>query len=182
MALMAVLVVGIGDCKVSKDCSDVLVTHALGSCIAVVLYDPAARVAGLLHYMLPESSLDTGKAEKHPFMFADTGIPLLIQQARQLGAANSQLVVMAAGGAQMLDPNGTFNIGHRNHLAMRKILWKCGCIVHREEIGGTSSRTVKIAVESGRVRLSTSGEPEQEMILPSRRNGAGDGLQHTYRR
>lgn len=179
---MAILVVGIGDCKVSKDSSDVLVTHALGSCIAVVLYDPLARVAGLLHYMLPESSLDPEKAGKAPCAFADTGIPLLLQQVRQLGAANSRLVVMATGGAQMLDPNGTFNIGHRNCLAMRKILWKCGCIVHREEVGGTSSRTVKIAVETGKVRLSTSGEPEQEITIAARRNGAGDGLQHTNRR
>jgi chemotaxis protein CheD len=179
---MALLVVGIGDCKVSNDPCDVLVTHALGSCIAVVLYDPAAKVAGLLHYMLPESGLDADKAEKRPFMFADTGIPMLFDRALQLGASKSRLVVMAAGGAQMLDPNGTFNIGHRNHLAMRKVLWKCGLIVHKEDVGGTCSRTVRIAVATGRIQLNKSGEPEQEMTIPSRRIGVNDGFQHTYRR
>jgi chemotaxis protein CheD len=157
---MALLIVGIGDCKVSKDPSDVLVTHALGSCIAVLLYDPVARVAGLLHYMLPKSSLDAGKADKSPFMFADTGIPLLLRNACELGAAKSRLVVMAAGGAQMLDPSWTFNIGQRNHVAMKMIFGEAGLIVHREEIGGTNSRTVRIDVATGRMHMQVLRQPD----------------------
>jgi chemotaxis protein CheD len=178
---MSSLVVGIGDCKVSKDSSDVLVTHALGSCIAVLIHDPVAKVAGLLHYMLPESSLDLEKAAKRPFVFADTGIPLLFQTAYQLGGVKSRMIVMAVGGAQMLDPNGTFNIGKRNHLAMRKIFWKAGVIVHKEEVGGTVSRTVRIEVASGRVQLRTAGEPEQELLLNKTRTGVCDGVQHIDR-
>jgi len=173
---MSSLIVGIGDCKVSKQADDVLVTHALGSCIAVIIHDPVAKVAGLLHYMLPESSLDAEKAGQRPFMFADTGIPMLFKSAYQLGALKSRMIVMAAGGAQMLDPNGTFNIGQRNHTAMRKIFWKAGVIVHKEEIGGTSSRTVRIDVASGRVQLRTSGEPEHDMTANTKRKVAGDGL------
>ncbi|MDP9050154.1 MAG: chemotaxis protein CheD [Acidobacteriota bacterium] len=161
---MTLHTIGIGDCKVSNDPDDVLVTHALGSCIALLIHDPVAKVSGLLHFMLPESGIDPGKAVTRPFMFADTGIPLLFQNAFQLGAMKSRLVVMAAGGAQMLDPNGTFNIGQRNHLAMRKILWKAGVIVHREEIGGNTSRTAKIDVANGRVQLKTLGEPERDML------------------
>jgi chemotaxis protein CheD len=180
---MAPLIVGIGDCKVSKDLSDVLITHALGSCIAVLLYDPVAKVAGLLHYMLPESGLDTCREARSPFMFADTGIPLLIHNACQLGAAKSRMIVMAAGGAQMLDPSGTFNIGRRNHQAMRKIFWKAGVLVQREEIGGTNSRTVRIEVATGRVQFRTSGGPEQDMLIHTKQQiGAGDALQHPHRR
>jgi chemotaxis protein CheD len=177
---MAALIIGIGDCKVSKDLGDVLITHALGSCIAVMIHDPVAKVAGLLHYMLPESSLDADKAIKRPYVFADSGIPLLFQRAYQLGAVKSRMVVMVAGGAQMLDPNGTFNIGKQNHLAMRKIFWKAGVNVHKEEVGGTRSRTVRIEVESGRVRLRLAGEDEQDMKVNSKRNGACDGLKHTH--
>ena len=39
------LVVGIGELAVSQTPDDVIVTHALGSCIAVCVWDPAARVA-----------------------------------------------------------------------------------------------------------------------------------------
>jgi len=158
-------IIGIGDCKVSKDTAETLITHALGSCIAVLIHDPVARVAGLLHFMLPESSLDAEKAASRPYVYADTGIPLLFRNAYQLGAAKPRLHVMVAGGAQMLDPNGTFNIGKRNHLAMRKILWKAGVIVHKEEVGGTSSRTVSIEVATGRVQLRTSGECEKIMQI-----------------
>ena len=163
-------IIGIGDCKVSKDPAETLITHALGSCIAILIHDPVAKVAGLLHFMLPESGLDLEKAGKRPFVYADTGIPLLFQTAYQLGASKSRLHVMAAGGAQMLDPNNTFNIGKRNHLAMRKIFWKAGVIVHKEEIGGTSSRTVSIDVETGRVQLRTSGEPGQIMQIQERKS------------
>jgi len=160
-------VIGIGECAVSNQADDTLITHALGSCIAVLIHDPVAKVAGLLHFMLPESSLDPAKAEKRPYVYADTGIPLLFQNAYQLGAVKPRLHVMATGGAQMLDPNGTFNIGKRNHLALRKIFWKAGVIVHKEEVGGTSSRTVSIEVGTGRVQLRTSGEPEQIMQIKS---------------
>jgi chemotaxis protein CheD len=168
---MSLHVVGIGDCKVSNDPEDVLVTHALGSCIAVLIHDPVARVAGLLHYMLPESSLDPAKAKLKPFMFADTGIPELFHSTYALGGVKSRLVVMAAGGAQMLDPNGTFNIGKKNQLAMRKIFWKAGVLVRKEEIGGVASRTVRIEVGTGKVMLRTSGSSEQEMTAQASLKG-----------
>jgi len=184
-------VVGIGEYKLSKEPEDTIVTHALGSCIAVLVHDPVAKVAGLLHYMLPESSLDLEKAAKRPFVYADTGIPLLFKSAYQLGAVKSRMVVMAVGGAQMLDPNGTFNIGKRNHMAMRKIFWKAGVIVHKEEVGGVCSRTVRIEVGSGRVQLRTAGEGEQEMTIDkagvriasdqAKKIGVSDGVQHIDR-
>ena len=173
---MSLQVVGIGDCKVSNDPEDTLVTHALGSCIAVMIHDPVARVAGMLHYMLPESSLDPAKAKLKPFLYADTGIPELFHRTYALGGVKSRLIVTAAGGAQMLDPNGTFNIGKKNQLAMRKIFWKAGVLVRKEEIGGVASRTVRIEVATGRVMLRTSGTAEQEMTVPAALKGVSSGL------
>jgi chemotaxis protein CheD len=160
---MALLIVGIGDCRISNNPSDVIVSHALGSCIAIVLYDPLARVAGLLHYMLPQSSLDAGSAVTRPLMFADTGIPLLLQGALQLGATISRCLLFVTGGARMLDSNGTFDIGQRNHLAMREILSRMGIRVHQEDIGGTSLRTISVEVGSGHVKLSTAGHADRRL-------------------
>ena len=111
------VVVGIGDCQVSKDANSVLVTYALGSCIGVMIHDPVTGVGGLLHFMLPESSLDPSKAERNPYMFADTGIPMLFRSAYQLGADKKRLVVTVAGGAQMMDTQGTFNLSGRYGVA-----------------------------------------------------------------
>jgi chemotaxis protein CheD len=164
---MSPLVVGIGDCRVSNDAQSVLVTYALGSCIAVTIHDPVAAVGGLLHFMLPESCLDREKAQRNPFMFADTGIPLLFHSAYEMGAEKRRLVVTAAGGAQMMDPGGVFNIGKRNYLAMRKIFWKAGVMVRAEDVGGLASRTIRLEVASGRVSLRGAGEKEQELLAPA---------------
>jgi chemotaxis protein CheD len=157
-------VVGIGDCKVSDDPKIELVTYALGSCVGVMIHDPIAKVGGLLHFMLPESGIDRERAQQNPFKFADTGIPLLFQSAYAKGAEKSRLVVSVAGGAQMMDEAGVFNIGKRNCLAMRKIFWKAGVLVHAEHLGGMNSRTVRLEVSTGKVSLSVAGEKEQSAL------------------
>jgi len=169
--MVNLLTVGVGDCKVSNAAEAVLATYALGSCIAVAIHDPVAAVGGLLHFMLPESSVNRDKASQNPFMFADTGIPLLFHAAYGLGAEKRRLVVRAAGGAQVMDEAGVFNIGKRNHLALRKILWKAGVMIHGEEIGGNSSRTVRLEVATGRFLIRGPGMMEREMATPA--NGKG---------
>lgn len=159
--MMTVHTIGISDCLVSRDPSSVLTTHALGSCIGVVIYDPVARVGGLLHYMLPDSSSDPDKSKQRPFMYADTGIPLLFHRAYAEGAIKSRLVVTVLGGAQLIHASDTFNIGKRNHLAMRKIMWKAGVMVHAEDVGGTAPRTVRLEISTGRVLVSCGGRQRE---------------------
>jgi chemotaxis protein CheD len=160
---MTSLVVGVGDCRLSNDPDSMLVTYALGSCIAVTIHDPVARVGGLLHFMLPDSGLDRVKAQQNPCMFADSGIRYLFESAYQMGAEKRRMVVTAAGGAQMLDQQGVFNIGKRNYQSMRKIFWKAGVMVQAEEVGGLLSRTIRLEVASGKVALRGAGEQEREL-------------------
>lgn len=160
---MAMQVIGVGACTVSADPSSTLITYALGSCIAVLIYDPVTKVGGLLHYMLPESTLDENKARKNPYMFADTGIPLLFQSAYKLGAVRNRIEVTVLGGAQIISSADTFNIGKRNHMVLRKIFWKAGILVQHEEVGGTQSRTVRLELDSGRI-IMRSGQVET--VLP----------------
>jgi chemotaxis protein CheD len=144
------IVVGISDCKISDDPEAVLLTYALGSCIGVAAHDPVRGVAGLLHFMLPDSTLDEAKARENPCMFADTGIPLLIDQLCARGAERRRLVIRIAGGAQILNGTELFQIGRRNYLAARKLLWKAGILVAAEAVGGEVSRTVRLEVKTGR--------------------------------
>lgn len=160
---MAQLVVGIADCKVSRDSRDQLVTYALGSCIAVVVYDVVSKVAGMLHLMLPESGLDKKRANETPYMFADTGVPLLLQRVYGLGADKKKLIVRIAGGSQVMDEDGVFNIGKRNHLAVKKLLWKEGILIHAEHVGGIVSRTVRMELNDGKMIIREPGVPEYEV-------------------
>lgn len=154
---MNLVVVGVGDGRVSRDPDAVLVTYALGSCIALAVHDPASGAGGMAHFMLPESSLDPAKAAANPWMFADTAIPLLFLRLAELGVQKRRLVVRAAGGAQVMDDNGIFNIGKRNCLAMRKILWKAGVMLREEATGGVVSRSVRLEIGSGKFWLRSTG-------------------------
>jgi chemotaxis protein CheD len=97
-------------------------------------------------------------------MFADTGISLMFHEAYELGALKRRLRVRVAGGAQIMDEKGVFNIGQRNCLAMRKIFWKAGVLVEAEETGGSRPRTMRFEIASGRVFLkSPDGLSEREL-------------------
>lgn len=151
------VIVGVGDMKISDNPEVVLVTYSLGSCIGVGIYDPAARVGGLLHYMLPESSIDQTKARNAPFMFGDTGIPMLFKETYKLGAKKNRLSVVVVGGAEILDQKGFFNIGKRNYAVLRKLFWKNNVMIGFEDVGGNVNRTLKLEVGTGATWLKTSG-------------------------
>lgn len=157
------IIVGIADMKVSNCQEGMLITYSLGSCIGVVIWDPVAKVGGLLHYMLPESSLDKVKAEAKPYMFADTGIPRLFKEAYALGASKSRIVVKIAGASQLMDSSGFFNIGKRNYTALRKIFWKNKVMVAKEDVGGMVNRTISLDLKTGKTQLKVSGRGEFEL-------------------
>jgi chemotaxis protein CheD len=161
---LTTMVVGISDCKVTKNPDSVLVTYALGSCIAVALYDPIAKLGGLLHYMLPESAIDANKAAQNPFMFADTGIARLLAAVTASGGVPKRMLVRLAGGAQVLDSHGVFQIGKRNCLAARRILWKAGILIAAEAVGGEVSRTIRLEVATGRMWVREGGGVERELL------------------
>jgi len=154
---MREIIVGIADLRVSSHPDDVMVTYALGSCVAVAVYDPVARVAGLLHFMLPSSSLNVSKAEENPSMFADTGIPFLSKSCYELGADKRRMVVKIAGGANIIGEASFFRIGQKNLTVLRKILWRNGILVSGQDTGGTMNRTLRFHIQDGRVLVRRSG-------------------------
>jgi chemotaxis protein CheD len=154
------LVVGIADLAVSDGLADSIVTHALGSCIAVCVFDPVVRVAGLLHFLLPDSKINPSRAQAQPAAFADTGIPMLLDSAFRLGAHKRRCVVHLIGGAEMttLSNANTFNVGRRNLLAARHALWRNGVLIQGEAVGGSVVRTVRIDVARGGIQVTSGRE------------------------
>ncbi len=107
--------------------------------------------------------MDRVKAERNPYLFADTGLPALLDRSRLLGAVPSRLRIWLAGGSAVMDDRGIFNIGKRNQLAMRKALWKAGLMVHAEDLGGSGSRTVRLELATGTFWVRAAGGLEQEL-------------------
>lgn len=154
------LVVGIGELAVSHSTDDTIVTYALGSCIAVCLWDPVVRIGGLLHFLLPESKLNPDRAKKQPATFADTGIPLLFQTAYARGIDKRRCRVSLVGGAEVAGLQGVaaLNVGKRNLLIARQILWQNGVLVKGESTGGSIPRTVNLRVTDGVVEVTSGRE------------------------
>lgn len=153
-------VVVVSDMKTGKD-GDFLITHALGSCLGLTIYDPVVKVGGLLHAMLPLSKINKDKAKANPYMFVDTGVPVLFKTLYDLGAQKKRLIVKAAGCGNPLGKNEMFKIGERNHTLLKKLLWKNNVLLTAEDVGGTKSRTVRFDVSTGQVIISSAGEESE---------------------
>jgi len=159
------LVVGVGDMVVTDDPGATVVTHALGSCIGVTVYDPIAKICGMLHFMLPSSKTNPAKAALNPAMFGDTGVPLLFRSVYELGAKKENIVVCAAGGAEVIDDNGHFKVGSRNRTLLRKLFWKNDILLQADETGGNISRTLVLLAGDGRLTVRNRGK--ERVIWPS---------------
>ena len=158
---MGVIYVGVGEIKASKSPGDIIKTMALGSCVAVIVLDPKNRAIGMLHAALPDSSINRRRATEKPGMFMDSGIPVLLRAMQELGFDDSsRLIIKLVGGASIMDPNQTFNIGKRNVLAARRVLWSLKLGPLAEDVGDSFSRTVTADVDTGRTTISSPGKGE----------------------
>jgi chemotaxis protein CheD len=165
--------VGIAEMKVATRTEDLIITHALGSCLGITAYDPMARIGGMLHAMLPQGSLNTDKAVENPYMFVDTGLPRLFEACQRAGAAKNRLVITVAGGAAMKSNGGGddfFQIGKRNIVMLRKTLWAEGLMLKASDVGGGFARTLTIEINTGEVVTRTG--TNSTVLLPARNSVA----------
>ena len=153
--LMGVLNVGIGEWAVSNDAATTIKTYALGSCVAVIIFDTRRNIAGMIHIALPDSSVDKDRARSLPGYFADTGLTVMIEEMKHRGALRLNVWVKLVGGASVMDPRGLFDIGKRNILAAKRILWGSSLGPVAEDTGGSLSRTVSVAVSGGETTISS---------------------------
>ena len=150
-------VVGVADTKICATPGELIVTHALGSCLGIAIHDPVAQVGGILHVTLPLSFMAPDKAKANPYMFVDTGLPRFFREAYAAGAVKERLVVKVAGGANLSnDCSDRFAIGKRNRVVLRKLFWKNGILVDAEDTGGNGPRTMYLEVGSGAVWLTVA--------------------------
>jgi chemotaxis protein CheD len=129
------------------------------------MLDPKTHSVGMAHIALPDSQVAPAKALERPGHFADTGVPALIREMEKLGCPpkGKGMYVKLVGGANVMDPNNTFNIGKRNVLAIKKLLWQYGMGALAEDVGGSISRTVTVEVDTGKVTIYSSGKGTWEI-------------------
>jgi chemotaxis protein CheD len=164
--------VNMAQLAVSKEPEEVLIALGLGSCIAVCVYDPAEKIAGMIHVVLPSSAI--ARDNDTPAKFADTGVPKLLETMIKAGARRSRLKFVIGGGANVLNGgvnNGILDVGQRNIAAVKQALEKAEFSLQAEDVGGNYSRTLRLKVASGEVTLKTFREGERRLAELS--NGYG---------
>jgi len=145
--------VKVADFAVARD-EQTLITIGLGSCVAIMLYDAAARIGGLAHTLLPDESM--ARDRSNPAKFAASAVTLLLAEMTRLGADARRVRAKLVGGASMFSnllPKGSINIGDRNVLAARQALGRCDVPIDAEDVGSDHGRSVHFYLEDGRVEV-----------------------------
>ena len=159
-----VVKVGIAQMDVVK-APNTIRTSGLGSCVGVVLFDELKQIAGLVHIMLPDSSL--GRTESvNVAKFADTGIQALIDLLKLEGVQVFKLKAKIAGGAQMFkfsSDKDSMRIGPRNVEAVKNELRKNGIPIVAEDTGGNSGRTIEFNPVSNMLNIRTVNQGVSEI-------------------
>lgn len=145
--------VKVAECAVGRD-EQTLITIGLGSCVAIILYDAAARVGGLAHTLLPDESM--ARDRSNPAKFPSSAVVLLLAEMTRLGADLRRVQAKLVGGASMfasLIPAGSIQIGDRNINAARQALQRHGVPIIAEDVGSDHGRSVQFFLEDGRVEV-----------------------------
>lgn len=136
---------------VSNNANVIISTYALGSCVGVVALDPSSQVGGMLHIMLPDSTLTPEKAARQPSMFADTGLRAFLRALYGLKVDRRRMRIFLAGGANVLSGSDFFKIGERNITAVKAFLHRERLPIMAEELGGLNNRTLHFKISAGTV-------------------------------
>ena len=148
------IIVGLGEIGVSDNENAKIKTFALGSCVAMTVFHPQMRAAGMIHIVLPKP-LNEKDIRERPGYFAETGVPLLIDTfCNSFYCLKQQLVIQIYGGADSKNENDVFQVGKRNVNAVKNILDNMGLNIAKSDIGGYESRTVEMDVKTGKIIVS----------------------------
>lgn len=155
------IVIGIGGIAVACGHAGQIITHALGSCLGVTMWDARLRLGGMLHAQLPTATPGatavTDAARRG--LYVDQGMALLLREMERHGSERRSMRLCVAGGASLpgMGAGGIFSVGQRNLTALRKVLWQERLLVAAEETGGSEPRTMTLDFTTGAVQLSTAG-------------------------
>lgn len=136
---------------------DQLYSLGLGSCIGVAIYDPATKIGGLIHILLPSwKGFENGNHVRTKF--ADSGIAELVNALVKAGASRVRLKAKMAGGASMFairSGSDVHEVGKRNIQSSRDTLKNLGIELLAYDTGGNKGRTITFNIDTGQLTIKT---------------------------
>lgn len=162
--LSVMTAVNFSESKISTNPSETLVAFSIGSGIGVSMYDAVTGVGAVLNFVLPDSATILAEKAAHlPCMFADTGMQTLLDALNDIGVKTETMKLVIAGGAHILDQPAEFNIGLKNHQAITSFISRQNLVLHHEDIGGSSRRTLSLDIRTGCSTIQTAGKGESNI-------------------
>lgn len=122
------------------------ITTILGSCVAVALFDPVARIGGLNHFLLPRAPSKTNSLR-----FGNVAVPRLVDAMVECGAVKRRLQAKIIGGACVLDAyrDHPSHVGRQNVLAAVQALFEASIPVIMTDVEGKRGRRVVLHAHTG---------------------------------
>lgn len=155
--------VGMADYKTGRN-PDSLISYGLGSCVGIALFDSINKIGGLAHIMLPDST--QARNAENPAKFANTALPIMLDEMLKMGAVKSRITAKIAGGSQMFtfaNATDVMRVGERNAEAVRIILKSMDIRIIADDTGGNYGRTVELKLDTGIYRVKTIAKGEKEL-------------------
>lgn len=121
----------------------------LGSCVAVCLYDPKLRLAGMNHFLLPTGNRRSIN-DDDTVLHGDYAMEVLRNAMFARGASDGRLVAKAFGGGNVVNAI-QMAIGTRNAEFARQWLQREGIPLLAADLGGSWSRKVVLDPLTGDV-------------------------------
>ncbi len=130
---------------------------AIGSCVAVILYDHEHQVGGIAHVMLP--STDTYIPSTDLLKYANFAIEELLKSLVDLGATKETLKAKLVGGAMIV--RDSLDIGKENIRTVENKLKEMGIEVLARRLGGYERRSATLDMNTGVVWVSEGEEKDK---------------------
>jgi chemotaxis protein CheD len=141
-----------------------LVTRGLGSCLGITLYDPAKKIGGMVHPLLPD--IEKAKIKSNSSRFVNSAIRSMLAELEKRGSARNQLVAKVFGGAHMfgfITADSILNVGQKNIEVAQATFKELGITVAVQEVAGSFGRTIELNLEDGKVLVKTVSWGEKEV-------------------
>ena len=137
------------------------ITTLLGSCVAVCLYDPKLRLAGMNHFLLPSRTKTAGD-DTDVILAGDYSMEVLLNTMLTKGAQKSRIVAKAFGGGTIVT-SILMAIGQRNADFAREWLDREGIPLTAQDFGGAWSRKVIFNPQTGEA-FCKRGQTNQSVV------------------
>ena len=141
----------------------------LGSCLAIIFYNPRLRLGAIAHAQLPEKGMYEGPGspkcsdycpnpcyyetpDSNPYKYVSCSIRAMIDVFEQRGSLSHEIDVKLFGGASILPlMHPVKSIGQQNIEIAYKLIERRQLRLVSQQVGGTSGRTLYLYSDTGEV-------------------------------